>query len=33
MREWDHVADDQLVLHKLDDLELKVKATQAKKEM
>ena len=32
LREWDHVADDQLVLHKLDDLELKVTATKAKKD-
>ena len=33
MNEWDHVADDQLVLHKLEDLEVKVPATKAKKDI
>ena len=33
MKEWDHVADDQLVLHKLEDLEVKVPATKAKKDI
>ena len=24
LKEWDHMADDQLIIHRLDDLELKV---------
>ena len=32
LREWDHVADDQLVLQKLDNFELTVSATRAKKD-
>lgn len=32
LREWDHMADDQLVLHRLDDLEEKVAAKKAQKD-
>ena len=31
LREWDHMADDQLILHRLDDLELKVSAVPVQK--
>ena len=31
LREWDRMADDQLILHRLDDLELKVSAVPVQK--
>ena len=32
LREWDHLADDQLQLHVLDNLQAKISATAAKKD-
>ena len=32
LREWDHLADDQLQLHVLDNLQAKISATSAKKD-